>query len=111
MAVNFLFTFAMGQAFLSMLCGMQWGIFLLFACFCVLMTAFVWIFLPGAQGWDALTLAPYLPVCCSCLPYHPMHYFPKDTCSARALQSLLDETSALPPDVLCLQVKRLNLIR
>ena len=48
MAVNFLFTFAMGQAFLSMLCGMQWGIFLLFACFCVLMTAFVWIFLPGA---------------------------------------------------------------
>ena len=57
MAVNFLFTFAMGQAFLSMLCGMQWGIFLLFACFCVLMTAFVWIFLPG-------TPAAHLPINC-----------------------------------------------
>ena len=55
MAVNFLFTFAMGQAFLSMLCGMQWGIFLLFACFCVLMTAFVWVFLPGANAGPLLS--------------------------------------------------------
>ncbi|KAK9827591.1 hypothetical protein WJX81_001828 [Elliptochloris bilobata] len=49
-AVNFFFTFAMGQAFLSMLCGMQWGIFLLFAVFCVIMTVFVWVFLPETKG-------------------------------------------------------------
>jgi len=49
-AVNFIFTFAMGQAFLSMLCGLQWGIFLLFACFCLLMTGFVWVFLPETKG-------------------------------------------------------------
>lgn len=74
-AVNFLFTFAMGQAFLSMLCGMQWGIFLLFACFCVLMTAFVWIFLPGA---------PQPPTCKCCL--EPKLVLSQNSCSARVLR-------------------------
>lgn len=81
MAVNFLFTFAMGQAFLSMLCGMQWGIFLLFACFCVLMTAFVWIFLPG-------TPQPLTCQCAAIATSLPKAVLFQGSCSARASQSL-----------------------
>jgi hypothetical protein len=29
--VNFAFTFVIGQVFLSMLCGLKWGVFLFFA--------------------------------------------------------------------------------
>ena len=96
MAVNFLFTFAMGQAFLSMLCGMQWGIFLLFACFCVLMTAFVWIFLPGAPQ----------PLTCQCNAVATS--LPKAICPQRYLHCMCVAKpaihfSVLLHDVLCLK--------
>ena len=48
--VNLTFTFVMGQAFLSMLCGLKWGIFILFAACVAVMTAFVWAFLPETKG-------------------------------------------------------------
>ena len=38
--VNFLFSFVIGQSFLSMLCSMQWGVFLFFAAFVVMMTVY-----------------------------------------------------------------------
>ncbi|GAX75106.1 hypothetical protein CEUSTIGMA_g2550.t1 [Chlamydomonas eustigma] len=47
---NFLFTFLIGQCFLSMLCSMTWGVFLFFAGFVVLMTAFVGLFVPETKG-------------------------------------------------------------
>eukprot|EP00850_Spirogloea_muscicola_P002656 SM000010S04294 [mRNA] locus=s10:697628:700296:- [translate_table: standard] len=49
-SVNFLFTFAIGQAFLSMLCNFQFGIFLFFAGWVVIMTIIVYFFLPETKG-------------------------------------------------------------
>jgi hypothetical protein len=47
-SVNFIFTAVIGQAFLTMLCTMQYGIFLFFAGCVAIMTLFVLVFLPGA---------------------------------------------------------------
>eukprot|EP00897_Mesotaenium_endlicherianum_P010445 jgi/Mesen1/9429/ME000618S08816 len=49
-ATNFLFTFIIGQAFLSMLCGMKYGIFLFFAAFVLIMTIFIHLCLPETKG-------------------------------------------------------------
>eukprot|EP00897_Mesotaenium_endlicherianum_P004019 jgi/Mesen1/3645/ME000020S03175 len=49
-ACNFLFTFIIGQAFLSMLCNMKFGIFLFFAAWVFIMTLFVRFFLPETKG-------------------------------------------------------------
>lgn len=49
-AVNLLFTFAIGQSFLSLLCAFKFGIFLFFAGWITIMTIFVYIFLPETKG-------------------------------------------------------------
>jgi len=49
-AVNLLFTFAIAQSFLSLLCAFKFGIFLFFACWVLLMTIFVYFFLPETKG-------------------------------------------------------------
>lgn len=48
--INFLFSFVIGQAFLSMLCAMRWGVFLFFATWGVLMTIFIYFLLPETKG-------------------------------------------------------------
>lgn len=47
---NFLFTFFIGQAFLSMMCGMKWGVYLFFAGWIVIMTLFIFFCLPETKG-------------------------------------------------------------
>eukprot|EP00798_Chlamydomonas_sp_ICE-L_P024848 gene24848-10505_t len=47
---NFLFTFLIGQTFLSMLCSLEWGVFLLFSGFVVLMTLFIIACVPETKG-------------------------------------------------------------
>lgn len=49
-AVNLLFTFAIAQAFLSLLCAFKFGIFLFFAGWITVMTVFVYVFLPETKG-------------------------------------------------------------
>lgn len=49
-AVNLLFTFIIAQSFLSLLCGLKFGIFLFFAAWITIMTIFVYIFLPETKG-------------------------------------------------------------
>ncbi|KAJ6774874.1 SUGAR TRANSPORT PROTEIN 11 [Salix purpurea] len=49
-SVNMFFTFVIGQFFLSMLCHMKFGLFLFFAGFVVLMTIFVYFFLPETKN-------------------------------------------------------------
>jgi MFS transporter, SP family, sugar:H+ symporter len=49
-AVNFALTFIMGQFFVSMMCGMRYGIFLFFAAWVVVMTTFVAALLPETKG-------------------------------------------------------------
>ena len=49
-AVNLLFTFAVAQAFLSLLCAFKFGIFLFFAGWITVMTVFVYVFLPETKG-------------------------------------------------------------
>ncbi|KAK3439606.1 hypothetical protein EUGRSUZ_C04064 [Eucalyptus grandis] len=49
-AVNLLFTFIIGQAFLSLLCAFKFGIFLFFAGWITIMTIFVYVFLPETKG-------------------------------------------------------------
>ncbi len=48
--VNFLFSFVIGQTFVSMLCAMEWGVFLFFAAFVVIMTTFVTLLIPETKG-------------------------------------------------------------
>ena len=48
-AVNFLMTFIMGQCFLSMLCGMEYGVFFFFAGMVFIMTMFVALFVPETR--------------------------------------------------------------
>lgn len=48
--VNLLFTFLMAQAFLSMLCAMKYAIFLLFAVLVIVMSGFVYYFVPETKG-------------------------------------------------------------
>uniref|UniRef100_A0A0D9WV83 Major facilitator superfamily (MFS) profile domain-containing protein n=2 Tax=Leersia perrieri TaxID=77586 RepID=A0A0D9WV83_9ORYZ len=49
-AVNFTLTTAVAQSFLAMLCHMKAGIFFFFAAWLVVMTAFVYVFLPETKG-------------------------------------------------------------
>ncbi|KAJ9688874.1 hypothetical protein PVL29_014495 [Vitis rotundifolia] len=49
-AVNLLFTFIIAQCFLSMLCAFKHGIFLFFAGWIIIMTLFVYFFLPETKG-------------------------------------------------------------
>ncbi|XP_057500761.1 sugar transport protein 7-like [Actinidia eriantha] len=49
-AVNLLFTFIIGQSFLSLLCALKFGIFIFFAGWITVMTIFVYVFLPETKG-------------------------------------------------------------
>ncbi|KAK9269110.1 hypothetical protein L1049_001538 [Liquidambar formosana] len=49
-AVNLFFTFVIAQSFLSLLCGLKFGIFLFFAGWITVMTIFVYVFLPETKG-------------------------------------------------------------
>ncbi|CAN1854437.1 Sugar transport protein 1 [Linum perenne] len=49
-SMNMLFTFLIAQLFLTMLCHMKFGLFLFFAFFLVVMTLFVYFFLPETKG-------------------------------------------------------------
>ncbi|CAK7350725.1 unnamed protein product [Dovyalis caffra] len=49
-SVNMLFTFIVAQIFLTMLCHLKFGLFLFFAFFVVLMSIFVYYFLPETKG-------------------------------------------------------------
>jgi sugar porter (SP) family MFS transporter len=49
-SVNMIFTFIVAQVFLMMLCHMKFGLFLLFAFFVVVMSIFVFFFLPETKG-------------------------------------------------------------
>ena len=48
-SVNILFTFIVAQLFLTILCHLKFGLFIFFAFFVVLMTLFVYFFLPRDQ--------------------------------------------------------------
>ena len=47
---NFAVTFLIGQAFRSMLCAMEYGIFFFFAGFVLIMTVFVMVLVPETKG-------------------------------------------------------------
>ncbi|KAF6250807.1 sugar carrier protein A [Scenedesmus sp. NREL 46B-D3] len=47
---NFLFTFFIGQLFLTLLCALKWGTFLFFGGFVLLMTLFVILCIPETKG-------------------------------------------------------------
>ncbi|KAJ8441682.1 hypothetical protein Cgig2_019069 [Carnegiea gigantea] len=47
---NMTFTFIIGQCFLTMLCHMKFGLFLFFSGFVIIMTLFVYFFLPETKG-------------------------------------------------------------
>ncbi|XP_059655079.1 sugar transport protein MST6-like [Cornus florida] len=49
-SVNMLFTFIIAQGFLSMLCHMKFGLFFFFGAFVVIMTLFVYFFLPETKN-------------------------------------------------------------
>ncbi|KAF3324712.1 hexose carrier protein HEX6-like protein [Carex littledalei] len=49
-AVNFLLTGAVAQTFLAMLCHMKSGLFFFFACWLVIMTVFIYMFLPETKN-------------------------------------------------------------
>jgi sugar porter (SP) family MFS transporter len=48
--VNLLFTFLIAQCFVSMLCAMEYGVFLFFAGWVVIMTLFTLFFIPETKG-------------------------------------------------------------
>lgn len=47
---NFTFIFLTTQFFLPILCSIEWGTFLLFACFDLIMATFVWLFVVETKG-------------------------------------------------------------
>ncbi|PHT99220.1 Sugar transport protein 9 [Capsicum chinense] len=49
-SVNMFFTFVIGQLFLTMLCGMKFGLFFFFGGFVFIMTLYVFFFLPETKG-------------------------------------------------------------
>lgn len=49
-SVNLLFTFAIAQSFLALLCSLKFAIYLFFAAWIVVMTFFVLLFLPETKG-------------------------------------------------------------
>ena len=48
--INFLASFLVGQVYLTMLCHMEWGTYLFFAFWALLMTLYVIFFLPETKG-------------------------------------------------------------
>jgi len=48
--INFLLSFIIGQTFVSMLCAMEWGVFLFFAGWVAIMSTFVFFFVPETKG-------------------------------------------------------------
>lgn len=49
-SVNMIFTFIVAQVFLTMLCHLKFGLFLFFAFFVVIMTVFIYFFLPETKN-------------------------------------------------------------
>ncbi|KAG5241638.1 sugar transport protein [Salix suchowensis] len=49
-SVNMFFTFVIGQFFLSMLCHMKFGLFLFFGGFVIIMTIFIYYFVPETKN-------------------------------------------------------------
>lgn len=49
-ALNLALTFAIAQAFLTMLCHLKWGVFVFFGACIVAMSAFVWLLVPETKG-------------------------------------------------------------
>ncbi|KAK7332222.1 hypothetical protein VNO80_28971 [Phaseolus coccineus] len=49
-SVNMIFTFAIAQIFTAMLCHMKFGLFIFFACFVIVMSTFIYKFLPETKG-------------------------------------------------------------
>jgi sugar porter (SP) family MFS transporter len=49
-SVNMIFTFLIAQVFLMMLCHLKFGLFIFFAFFVVVMSIFVYLFLPETRG-------------------------------------------------------------
>ncbi|RDX64831.1 Sugar carrier protein C, partial [Mucuna pruriens] len=49
-SVNMLFTFLIAQVFLTMLCHMKFGLFIFFAFFVLIMSIFIYFFLPETKG-------------------------------------------------------------
>ena len=49
-SVNMIFTFAVAQVFLMMLCHLKFGLFIFFAFFVCIMTVFIYFFLPETKG-------------------------------------------------------------
>ena len=49
-SVNMLFTFIIAQIFLTMLCHLKFGLFLFFAFFVIIMSVFIYFFLPETKG-------------------------------------------------------------
>ncbi|XP_077247132.1 sugar transport protein MST3-like [Tasmannia lanceolata] len=49
-AVNFFYNFVIAQVFLAMLCHLKFGLFFFFACFVLLMTIFVYLFVPETKN-------------------------------------------------------------
>lgn len=49
-SVNMIFTFAIAQIFTAMLCHMKFGLFIFFAVFVVVMSVFIYKFLPETKG-------------------------------------------------------------
>ncbi|GMH26912.1 hypothetical protein Nepgr_028755 [Nepenthes gracilis] len=49
-SVNMIFTFAVAQVFLTMLCHLKFGLFLFFAFFVIVMSIFVYFLLPETKG-------------------------------------------------------------
>ncbi|TKY70907.1 Sugar transport protein 1 [Spatholobus suberectus] len=49
-SVNMIFTFAIAQIFTTMLCHMKFGLFIFFAFFVVVMSTFIYKFLPETKG-------------------------------------------------------------
>ncbi|KAA0056939.1 sugar carrier protein C-like [Cucumis melo var. makuwa] len=49
-SVNMLFTFIVAQVFLTMLCHLKFGLFIFFAFFVLLMSIFIFFFLPETKG-------------------------------------------------------------
>lgn len=49
-SVNMLFTFIIGQVFLTLLCNMKFGLFYFFGGFVIIMTIFVYFFVPETKN-------------------------------------------------------------
>ncbi|KAM0048759.1 putative sugar transport protein STP/MST-like, plant [Helianthus debilis subsp. tardiflorus] len=49
-SVNMIFTFIVAQVFLTLLCHLKFGLFLFFAFWVVIMTAFIYVFLPETKN-------------------------------------------------------------